>query len=110
MADQRQHDLQGDEDDDDDLQGLHPSAAGLLDEEVVDVADGVELAADRLLPLVKVEAGGGDPEDAGEVLVADELEGVVGTLEEAGGLDLQLADAPHGGAMMTQAGDGTGLL
>ena len=101
VAEQGEHDLQRDQHDDDDLQRLHPVPARLLDEQVVDVADGVELAADRLLPLAEVEAGGGEVEDAGEVLVADQLQGVVGPLEEAGGLDLQLADAPQGVAVVT---------
>src|SRR5690242_477007 len=48
MTHQREEDLQRDQDDDDDLERLHPRLAGLLDEEVVDVADGLELAADRL--------------------------------------------------------------
>src|SRR5262245_41560995 len=71
---QGQDDLGGDEQDDDDLEHFGARAAGLFDKEVEDVADGVELAADVLFPLVEVEAVGGELEDAGEVLVADELE------------------------------------
>ena len=64
-------------------------------EQVVDVAHGLELAADRLLPAAEVETGRGQVEDPGKVLVADQLERVVDPLEQAGGLDLQLADLPH---------------
>ena len=99
MSPERQHDLQGDQDHDGDLQGLHALAAGLLDQQVVDVAHGLELAADRLLPAAEVEPGRGQVEDAGEVMVADQLQRVVDPLEQAGGLDLQLADLADGVAV-----------
>lgn len=44
MPQDRQHDLQRDQLHHDNLQHIHPRAAGLLDEEVVDVADGLRLA------------------------------------------------------------------
>jgi len=96
VPDQGQYDLKRDQDDDDHLQRLHPPAGGLLNQQIINVAHSVELAADRLLPLAEVEAGRGEVEDAGEVLVADQLERVVGAFEEAGGLDLQLADVAQG--------------
>ncbi len=45
----------------------------------------------------------GDLEDPGEVMVADQLQRVVDPLEEAGRLDLQLADLPHGVAVQPPA-------
>ena len=99
MPPERQGDLKRDQDDDGDFQGFHAVAAGLLDQEVVDVADGFQLAADRLLPAAEVEAARGQLEDAGEIMVADQLECVVDALEEAGGLDLHLANLPHGVAV-----------
>ncbi len=89
---QRQCDLKRDQQDDRDLECFHALTAGLLNEEVVHVADGLELAADVLLPVAKVEPRAGDLEDAGEVMVADQFQRVVNPLEQAGGLDLEFAD------------------
>jgi hypothetical protein len=80
-----------------------PPARG--DEEVVDVPDRVQLAPDALLPLSQMEARGGQPVDPGEILVADQLEGVVRALEEARGLDLQLADLADGPRCRPPLGD-----
>ena len=96
---QGQHDFKCDQQDDGDFECFHPLAAGLLDEEVVDVADGLELAADALLPAAEVEPGTGDLEDAGKVMVADQFQGVVDPLEEARRLDLELADLADGVAV-----------
>src|SRR5262249_50033746 len=85
---QGQHDREGDQHRGGDRQALHRLDARLLDEQVVDVADGLELAADALLPAAEVEPGRGEVEDPREVLVADQLQGVVGPLEQAGRLDL----------------------
>ena len=62
MTKDRQHDLERDEHDDRDLEGLGALAAGLLHQEVVDAADGLELAADALLPAAEVEPRRGDLE------------------------------------------------
>ena len=88
----RQRDLERDQHDDRDLERLHALAAGLLNQEVVHVADRLELAADALLPAAEVKPRARDLEDPGQVMVADQLQRVVDPLEQAGGLDLQLAD------------------
>ena len=97
MAKQREQDLQRDQNDHDQLQRFHPLSARLVDEQVVDIADHVEFAADALLPLGEVEPAPGQVEDAREVLVADQFEVVVGPLEQARGLDFEFTDAPNGG-------------
>ena len=95
VPENRQGDLERDQDDDGDLERLHAIGAGLLDQEVVDVADCLELAADALLPVAQVKSAAGDFEYPGEVMVADQFQGVVDPFEQAGGLDLELADLAH---------------
>src|SRR3974377_683944 len=70
-------------------------AAGLLDEQVVHFAHGLELAAYRLLPAAEVETRRSQVENPGKVLVANQLERIVDPLEQAGGPDLELAGLPH---------------
>ena len=86
-----------------DFERFHPLPTGLLDEEVIHVADGLQLAADALLPAAEVEPGTCDLEDSGKVMVADQLQGIVDPLEKARCLDLELADLAHGGAVEAPA-------
>ena len=48
--------IQGNQHHHGDLQGFHAMTAGLLDQQVVNVAHGLQLAANRLLPAAQVES------------------------------------------------------
>ena len=64
-------------------QRLDALAAGLLDQQVVDAAHGLELAADAPLPLAEVEPRRGDRHPR-QVVAADQLEGVVAAFFRTG--------------------------
>ena len=96
MPEDRQSDLERDQNDDGDLERLHAIGACLVDQKVIDVADGLQLAADALLPVAQVKSPARDVEDSGKVMVADQFQGVVNPFEEAGRLDLEFSDLTHG--------------
>src|ERR1043165_7194801 len=89
------HHLERDQEDHDPLEGFHAPAGGLVAELLVDAHGGLELAEDAVVPLLEVEARGREGVEAGEVLVADEFQGVVHALEEEGRIHLHAGDAPE---------------
>src|SRR5262249_3614111 len=96
MAKHRKQDLGEDEKDHDEFQELSPEMGSMIRDRTVNGLDHFQFALDATLPFFEVEAGGEQAVDAGEVLIADQFEHVAGALEQAVGLDLQLAQVSQG--------------
>src|SRR5262249_6087540 len=88
---QRQQNLDQDEQDDDELQEFHAVCVGLVRDDLIDPLGHLQFSLDTLFPFLQVEAGAHQAVDTGQILVADELEGVAGPLEQPVGFNLQLA-------------------
>ena len=95
MPEDRQGDFERDQDHDGDLKRLHAVRACLVDEQIINVAYGLQLAADAVLPVAQVKSAAGDFKHSREVVVANELQRVVNPFKEAGGLDFKLADLAY---------------
>src|SRR5712692_5213894 len=79
---QRQQHFHHDQDDHDDFQHFAAVGGGLIGQDLVDALDHFQLPLDAMLPIGEMKARGQLPVDAGQVLIAHQLENVAGSLEQ----------------------------
>src|SRR3990172_10150501 len=90
---ERNHNGDGDERDDDPLEDLHASGRRLIRHLAVDAVERLELSQDRRVPGFEMKAPGCEAVDPRQVLVPDERQRVVDSLEENRAVHLELGDA-----------------
>src|SRR4029077_18134985 len=72
---------------------FHAAVGGLVRDLFVDALQGLEFTNNARVPFVKMEALVHQAVDPGQVLIAQELKGVVHPFEKDGVIDLKLGDA-----------------
>ena len=85
--------LEGDQQNDDDLQKLAARRLGLVGEEAIHLVNGRDLRIDLPLPIGKTEAARSTAVESRVVRVADNLQGVRAAIGQFGDVDDQVAQA-----------------
>ena len=95
-AGEKKNELDDQDQHDDELQELATCHRRLLDGEAVDVSQCAQLLLHAVLPLIESQARGRNREEACGVDVADDLEGVFGSVGQLGNIDEQRVNLPYG--------------
>src|SRR5579884_1202333 len=87
------HDFDDDQHDHDDFQKLLASAARLIVQKPVNLADAVEFPVDLALPVFQCQACRGRTVDSRVIRVTDNLQGVAGAIDQFQNVDDDIAQA-----------------
>ena len=93
---ERHGDRNGDQNDDDPFEKLHSLRAGAIGHLPIDAFQRFELPQDARIPVLKVKTLRGEPVDACEILVAEQLERVRDPFKQQGRVNLQLRHMNRG--------------